>query len=327
MRFHIAIATAVALATIASCSTRDQPAQPPTSVPGRPEVLAVAAEISALRAQLDVHETSCMAAAGFPFFPMSAQEHYDSLVELYSLSMASLSVDQARTTGYDSTERSPSGSDEAYDYYESRTEAESAAYQAVRFGAEDERRSYSSPLAGGIAMPVGGCIGEAARSVYGSIDSYVAAEGVFYELQGLTGTLSVEVANTDAYENGIDAWAGCMSKAGVPFDDPSKARDAALATRSTEATATTKAGTDEGRPSRSTPGERRIAVADATCQEETDLPGIYSRVAAIEQARLTKKHEQVFLSWDELRRRIEREGYAGVTADADGLQAGTAGDP
>lgn len=317
------------------CSSDDENTQPPTSVPINDQVVEVAADLAALRAQMDAHQKECMAALGFPFFADSAQVHLASLVELYSLGILSLSVDDAEENGYTNTGSRLAASSDKYIYFESQTQAESDAYQAVLFGSE--RRDISTPSGARLGIPVGGCLGDAVKVVYGSIDSYASGEIVFNELQDLMGTISMEVQDTDEFKEAVAKWGLCMSDAGFDYDDPVAARSAALATRSEEegedtgdtSDTSTKAGELEQNETvtRSTPEERRIAVADATCQAEVSLPQVFTQAALIEQARLTSERERVFLSWDELMARVELEGYGGVASDSQGLLSTSAATP
>ena len=335
MNIRTAAAIALLMAAL-GCSSDDKNTHPPTSVPINDQVVEVAADLAALRAQMDAHQKECMAVQGFPFFADSAGVHLASLVELYSLGILSLSVDDAEENGYTNTGSRLAASSDKYIYFESQTQAESDAYQAVLFGSE--RRDISTPSGARLGIPVGGCLGDAAKVVYGSIDSYASGEIVFNELQSLMGTISMEVQDTDEFKEAVAKWGLCMSDAGFDYDDPVAARDAALATRSKaenldESDTSTTAGevaqddSQDDAAAKSTPKERRIAVADATCQAEVSLPQAFTQAALIEQARLTKERDRVFLSWDELMERVEREGYGGVASDSQGLLSANAATP
>ena len=332
---HI-VAAAFAM-TVMSCSSSGEAQRPPNRVPIDGQIMGVAADLAALRAQIDLHQAKCMAEQGFPYFGRSARVHLASLVELYSLGILSLSVQDAQDHGYTNTGLKSAATVEEQEYFEGQSQAESDAYQATMLGTEADRRDISTPSGSGLSIPVGGCLGRSVATVYGSVDAYADGEVVFYELQDLMGRVSVEVGEVDEFKTAVGRWSDCMSGHGQSFDSPSQAREAALATRPRQGDGPPDGDpTDSPAAGSSTTGsapkttvpvvtnrEREIAVADATCQAKVSLPEKFTDAALKVQSSLTSESERLFLSWRELIGRVQAEGYDGVTRDSGDLLSGT----
>ncbi|MES4887351.1 hypothetical protein [Streptomyces sp. NPDC096012] len=129
-------------------------------------------------------------------------------------------------------------------------------YVALTAGYEtgDSRRAHGRPI------PDGGCLGEAARKIYGPPPKAKRINGVrlsgYYSLAAELWSRSALQARKDpAWKKADRAWSDCMKKKGFRYSDPDKA----LYDRAWYGTS----GTPSGK-------ERKTAAADARCKLDTD---------------------------------------------------------
>ena len=263
----------------------------------------VAVEMAGLRASVDESVARCMREAGYPSFPKSKEQHLAGLRELYSIGLAIVDPALAESEGYGVSEEPAA---EEVRYFDSLTDAESDAYQSIQLGDPvSDVVEFTTPSGLTGSLPVGGCTGDAASEVYGSVENYRDGSAIFYELQDMMSEVTAAVEADDRFVDALAAWGECMADAGQQFSTPNEAREQAL---------TSRTDSDEGLVSDS---ERAIAVADAGCQEKGSLSEVYFEVALDHQSRLESKRSRVFLGWGELMDRVEEQRTA-----ADGSQEG-----
>lgn len=300
------------LIILASCS--DEEPTVVDRVPISDQVLTVAADLASLRAQLDAVTADCLSEQGFPYFGKTGREHFESLLDLFSLRVLMVSAEEARLEGYGAAPTGASAAiTEAQGYFEGLTQAEQDAYSLAHLGTQAERAEYTSPSGNRGSLAVGGCVGVAAQSMYGSVDTYIEAEGIFEDLQFMGGEVLGRAEQRDDVQRAFGDWSDCMQAEGHDFDAPVQAREAALATRQRASDA------DVGTV---TPDEISIAVADAGCQAAVSLNQSYSEAVLEEQQSLTNDRERLFLAWGELMQRVADEGYGDVRTDRDQLLPG-----
>lgn len=307
------IAFLALLAFIAAGCTRST--APVDRVPINEQVRAVAAEVSALRAQMDTVIAACLRSEGFPYFPRTARQHFATLTGLYSIRVG-ISVEDARAKGYSPDPASATGEAEQK-YFEGLSQAEQNAYALAHLGTERDMVEYTSPSGAQSSFAVGGCTGVAANHVYGGKQAYVDASGLFDELQFMAANILMRAEEDEAFREAMTKWSACMADAGYSFKTPTDARNAGLQTRKKLSEA------EYGPP---TPKEIAIASADARCQDEVSLREVFLQVALREQQSITDEKERLFLAWDELTRRVAASGNTSVKADSqDVLSAGADG--
>lgn len=103
----------------------------------------------------------------------------------------------------------------------------------------------------GIGTYGGGCTGEAATTIYGSMENYVLATGV--AMNSLNSAARAAITDS-GFKKVIDSWKGCMTESPYAnFSSPAQAMSAGQA-----------AGGQT---------EFRIAVTDATCREQVNFHG------------------------------------------------------
>jgi hypothetical protein len=310
---RVALLGFVAL-SVTACSSTTTPVA--DRVPISEQVLDVAAELAALRSQMDGAIAECLRAEGFPYFAKSTRHHFEALLDLFSLRVLTLSIESARADGYGSGGGSTLTTDEEYEYFNGLTDVESDAYALAHIGAEEDLVEHTTTSGARVGIPVGGCSATGASMVYGSTETYVEAEGIFYDLQFMLGEVLTRVEADEQVRSASADWSSCMTEAGYSFQAPADARDAALVTRAEIS------GEELGR---ATPEERAIASADAGCQDEVSLNEIYTNAAVQEQRSVTSDRDRLFLAWAELMQRVAAEGYADLEADSQELLPRTQG--
>jgi hypothetical protein len=161
-----------------------------------------------------------------------------------------------------------------------------AAYRLALFGAEDTTDEVVGALADGRTMSIGrdGCTSEARRALYGDLDRWWPLE---VRLTNEEGEILAAVAADPRFAGAVADWSRCMRTRGSqPYATPEAARRKAVDSR--------------GGGSGPSEWERRIAVADATCNRLTGLAGVGRNLAADHRRRI------------ELRLRAQRSAYAGI---------------
>jgi hypothetical protein len=308
--FRLGLLGLVALSTAACNGT---PAASSDRIPISEQVLDVAAELSALRAQMDTAIGSCMEEDGFPYFGQTMREHFDSLLDLLAIRVLSISVDEARVEGYGTAGQVSSTGAEKFQYFDNLSQAEQDAYSSAHIGREAERVQYTSPSGTQGAIPVGGCVGVGASTAYGSAELYVNAESIFTDLQFLGGEVLRRAEEKDAVRGALNDWSECMMAVGYSFEAPVDAREAAIHTREVLSDDVT---------GDVTPEEIAIATADARCQDDVSLNQTYSEAVVREQASIMTEKERLFLAWEELMQQVAAAGYRGVEKDSEQLLPG-----
>lgn len=173
----------------------------------------------------------CMAKAGFPWAASTPRQmKVQDLIPLKPLS-----VDQARSTGYDSPQQNQS--------QEAKNAQTPAATEAFS-GPSGASKVSVSVLGMKPSVSSKGCLAESYKQVYGSIENGMMATGV--TANAVLPAVNAAIAD----ESMVDAnkkWAECMTSAGYPnFPTPDRAWDNARQTPQNAAV---------------------IAVVDAKCRE------------------------------------------------------------
>ncbi|MDP5228033.1 MULTISPECIES: hypothetical protein [Arthrobacter] len=183
---------------------------------------------------------ACMTSAGFPGFAGSGQadQFNDMTSSLYGFS--ALTVQQARLTGYETSAGSESGV---------RTTSDRSMLKAYL--------GIDPADAGGVTPDFSkGCRGEGLMAVYG-FTNVDRALGAGMEIV-MPATHSAH--QDPAIAESLQAWSACMNESGYPnLKAPSNAYSVAI-------NATISAG-DVSSP----PEARKLAVADVTCRDKTNL--------------------------------------------------------
>lgn len=185
----------------------------------------------------------CMAAAGYDFAP--AVNTYT--VDFHSnIGFKRLDVATAKASGYASLQAAgphepAAGSEDAKLWAD-------PAFVLAFSGPQTEDNMVTVNGAGTYG---GGCGGEAARRIYGSMENYVLATGV--AMNSLNSAANA-AASDSGFEKAIDSWKTCM--VGSPYAHFRSPADAVSAGQS--------AGGQN---------EFKIAVTDATCREQVNFHG------------------------------------------------------
>ncbi|MDH6502270.1 hypothetical protein [Streptomyces sp. SAI-149] len=223
--------------------------------------------------------TSCMRKQGFRFW----DEKPLSLEESRPIGYVQDDVDWARAHGYGS--RIMAKEDRArlrnpnIAYRASLSRSRQKAYDIAMDGGRDAVVLKSpTPSGGTITKQVGGCAGQAEKTLYGDPAAWFRSDSTVSNLRPLyVGKLLRDKEFTSA----VDAWSRCMSKAGHPFADPDAAR------RSTREHSAEQTRAEEAR---TFANETRIAVADATCARAVSLRSIGERRETHYVGELTAKY-------------------------------------
>jgi hypothetical protein len=297
---------------LGGCSQTEAPVD---RVPLIEKMRVVAAEVSVLRAKMDTEVAACMRSDGFPFFAKTARQHFESLEGFLSIGLG-LSVEDAQARGYGPDARSTTSEAELR-YFEGLSKAEQEAYTLAHMGTEDDMVDHTSLSGSQSSFAVDGCIGAAAKRVYGSIEAYVESMGLFDDFQFMRLEVLLRAEKDDSFRDALSDWSTCMTHAGYSFEAPTDARDAALETGKNISEA------EHGPP---TPKEISIASADARCRDKASLGRIFLQSAQREQQSIIAAKERLFLAWDELMSLVAAQGYTSVETDSkDLISADTSG--
>ncbi|MET7943967.1 hypothetical protein [Streptomyces sp. NPDC005302] len=212
------------------------------------------------------------------------------------------SLEESRTLGYvlddvDWARRHAYGSRiSAQEDRRRRTDPNIAYHKSL---SAEKRTAYDEALDGGLQAPVisatlpgggvvqkreGGCVAESERRLYGDVRAWFRAEKTAGSLQPL---YVPKVMADEKFNAALKAWSQCMNHAGHPYPDPQAARQAA-------AQRSVRLGVD-----RAFPGERDLAVADATCARKTSLKAIGEAREAHYVSELPKRYEKALETWHE----------------------------
>ncbi|MFD8975053.1 hypothetical protein [Streptomyces sp. NPDC059593] len=138
-------------------------------------------------------------------------------------------------------------------------------YTDVLFGGPDTPTlSVRVPGGGTISSSVGGCYGEASQELYGDRATWFRVDKTVANLTSLYGA---ELRRDPRFTGAVTAWARCMRRAGHPYPDPPAAHSAAAKAGLRDTGPTVDAEVER----RTFTDEVRLAVAEATCAEETGL--------------------------------------------------------
>lgn len=96
--------------------------------------------------------------------------------------------------------------------------ADPDAYDSAVYGAEDERIDFPIDGGGTASVPVGGCFGEATRTMYG-VDDAADYERAYYEIPNIRDVMTTLLADGDV-RDGVSAWSSCMKDDGRDYDSP-----------------------------------------------------------------------------------------------------------
>jgi hypothetical protein len=119
--------------------------------------------------------------------------------------------------------------------------------------------SVEAPGGGTIRKRVGGCVAESEKRLYGDPRAWFAAEKTATNLRPLYGA---DLMRDRRFATAVKAWSACMTAKGHPYENPSDARRAAIASGSRQPADTGFAA------------EREVAVADAVCARENRLRAV-----------------------------------------------------
>lgn len=202
----------------------------------------------------------CMAAAGYDFAP--AVNTYT--VDYHSnIGFKRLDVATAKANGYASLQ--PAGPGEPA---EGTAEAELFADPAFVIAFSGPQTEEALVTVNGMGTYGGGCGGEAARKIYGSMENYVLATGV--AMNSLNSAAGAAMSDS-GFQKAIDSWKSCMVESPYAnFESPAQAVSAGQAA--------------EGQ------NEFKIAVTDATCREQVSFHG---QLEALLDKYLTTRMQQL----------------------------------
>lgn len=226
----------------------------------------------------------CMAGEGFDFIaPMTADvDTYINDVEIARLTPA-----VAESEGYSSYLVEPANESDssapqvelAQDYFHSLIASEQQRFLTALEGNGD---SEVIVLDSGVAIPVGGCIGEARVELLG--ERILEVFDVFYTMQ----FLQVDVWDDATVGQALHDWQSCMLQSGYRFENPDAAVNAGVTMRA----------------NRPTPSAEELTLAghDARCRIDSNL------IDAVEDAfvrlnrEVVRQNKQVFADWSEIER-------------------------
>lgn|GEM_PF-5204922 len=143
---------------------------------------------------------------------------------------------------------------------------------------------YITIVDGAVAIPAGGCIGQAQSFLFGDRVRYWET---FYRIQGWIQEASRAARADDEVVAALEAWRTCMGRAGWGgYEDPLELAPVFVVNGAFDP---------------------RIR-ADLECKQRTGLVDVWSRVEARYQGVLLAEHEAEILVWQDQRRRALRWG-------------------
>ena len=185
----------------------------------------------------------CMAAAGYDFTPEVNSYTVDFNA---NIGFKRLDVATAKASGYASLQ--PSGPGEPA---EGTDQAKLFADPAFVLAFSGPQTEDNLATVNGSGTYGGGCGGEAAKKIYGSMENYILATGV--AMNSLNSAAGAAVSDS-GFQKAIDSWKDCMAVS--PYADFRSPTDAV------------SAGEAAGGQN-----EFKIAVTDATCREQVNFHG------------------------------------------------------
>lgn len=204
----------------------------------------------------------CMAAAGYDFLP---HPEFGPVDFNANMGLKRLDVATAKASGYASLQ--PTGPGEPAPGSDEAKLFEDPAFVAALFGPPTEN-NIVQVNGTGMGTLGGGCRGEAAKSIYGSVENYILATGVaFNSLNSAAGA----AMSDSGFQKAIVSWKNCMADS--PYANFGSPADAVTA------------GQEAGGLN-----EFKIAVTDATCREQVNFHG---QLDAVLDKYLTTRMQQL----------------------------------
>ncbi|MDQ0632229.1 hypothetical protein QFZ40_000138 [Arthrobacter pascens] len=217
-----------------------------------PDVAAETGRAAAIR--------ECMAAAGYDYAPPVDAYRVDFNA---NMGLKRLDVATAKASGYASLQ--PTGPGEPAPGSDEAKLFEDPAFVAALSG---PKTADTMVTVNGMGTSGGGCRGEAARKIYGSMENYVLATGV---TENALNSAAGAAMSDSGYPKAINSWKDCMSSSPYAnFRSPADAVTAGL-----------KAGGLN---------EFKIAVTDTTCREQVNFHG---QLDAVLDKYLTTRMQQL----------------------------------
>ncbi|WP_426997161.1 hypothetical protein [Pseudarthrobacter sp. N5] len=244
-----------------------------SAIPGG-SITASSSPVSGITAQAQAYATAdtaaeagrgtvikeCMAAAGFNLVPAISTHKVDFSA---NIGFKRLDVATAKASGYASL--GPTGSHEPAEGSPESLMFADPAFEAAYMGPNTEDNMVK---VNGTGTRGGGCGGEAARQIYGSVENYILATGVaMNSLNAAAGS----AMSDPGFQKAIGSWTSCM--AASPYANFGSPSDALTAGQS--------AGGQT---------EFKIAVTDATCREQSNFQG---QLDAVLDKYLTTRMQQL----------------------------------
>ncbi|MDX3509297.1 DUF2169 domain-containing protein [Streptomyces caniscabiei] len=259
-----AVVAATAVATT-GCAGGDGAGRTPKEPGPRPRALTWQQEVRVGDAEQRL-TARCMKRHGFTYW----EDRRLTLEESRPVRYVQDDVAWARAYGYGSRIEAENEKTRASNpigtYRQNLTPSRRAAFDLALDGGDDVRM-LTAPLPGGsgeIRKRLGGCTEEAEQKLYGDPAEWFRTSKVATGLSALYGE---DLMKDRRLTTALGAWSRCMTKAGLPYDDPRAAREAVRAN-------TARLG--EKRADEAFATERKTAVADATCARETSLRAVAS---------------------------------------------------
>lgn len=205
----------------------------------------------------------CMAVAGYEYAPPEEFRRAADFNDI--IGFKRLDAATAKTSGYASLQ--PSGPGEATKGSPEAALFADPAFVAALFGArpDDEMVLLNGT---GMGTSGGGCRGEGAKAIYGSMENYILATGV--AMNSLNSAAGAAMSDS-GFKKAIDSWKDCMSSS--PYSDFHSPADAV------------SAGVQAGGMN-----EFKIAVTDATCREQV---GFHGQLDSVLDKYLTTRMQQL----------------------------------
>ena len=185
----------------------------------------------------------CMAAAGFDYAPPVDSNRVDLNGDL---GFKRLDIAAAQASGYASLR--PAGPGEPA---EGTDLAKLLAVPAFASALSGPNTEDSMVKVNGMGTSGGGCRGEAARKIYGSVENYMLATGV---TRNALNSVAATAMSDSRFQKAIDSWRDCMADS--PYANFRSPADAVAA------------GQEAGGLN-----EFKIAVIDAMCREQVAFHG------------------------------------------------------
>jgi hypothetical protein len=257
--------------------------------PGEIAIVALTHPPPVLERAVLVTTASCMAGSGFDYPPLEVFERSTPLPGSLGGFLPALTVASASAGGYGDRigvdNRATNGDLATEAYLSELPSRDRRRYTAVKEAPSSRQVSVTLPTGTEITATGKGCVARGRRAVYGSVRGFLR---LFYFPQQIRRAATSSLRAPRVRE-ALDAYVECMAAAGHGVATPND----------TEAVAQRRfAGTrSHGRPSAD---EVALAVADATCQEESRFFSILDAQILTEAAEWLVEEERALLALQEL---------------------------